>query len=359
MIKGKKPIVIIIAVAVIILAIVVIIIIRNNGSKSDPSSSSTPTTSDSASDITVNIEPDAKRDIDQTENIQVFQVGRLNQFEVNFKSVACYNLPTYISGVADQRATSAELTRLAEAFKQARDDISSSTNLPQIAPMIRGDRLAENILNQANDIYGNFWLVANYSHYVEQQDALNVFSDQELAFIKRAQHVAYALGYVNSSSSQPRPDIAYGMRVEGTSASEQSSVLMTTIGVDAIIENLDKYQICSFDYSYTNTADEGANSGDFNDICRSGTLGRPVPFNFVMPSIDSTAYVNETVNHPQSWPIGYESLTEDCDGSHIGSGETHNRNVKFLMPADIEVETTDININIGDQTIELTAPQTN
>lgn len=270
------------------------------------------------------------------------------RFDVSFKQLACQTTLEYL-GRDDLDSVKRDLDRYAEAFEAVRQDILANAGLPETADLVYGSDLAEDILNQSQDIYGNFRLLANYDHYVEQESELAVFDDRALDFIARVQVTAYAMDYASASADQPRPDLAYGITPEESSPDYFSN---PAINVAKIQQDIGKYQICDLDYIYTNVSGQGLSSHGFGDICRSGSLPRPAEFSFVAPLIaESVAYVNETVNHPASWPIGYESLTEDCAGSHIERNKTHVRVIKFLMPADTNLD--NLTIELAGQTVPL------
>ena len=324
-----------------------IILIANNQSVDQPHDLGSSTLSSRANTKNYDYIRDLDQDliVDLPSNSDPDNNGR---FDVSFKQLACQSTLQYL-GRDDLASTKQDLVEYANTFKAARQDILTNANLPATSALIYEDDLSQDILNQGSDIYANFRLLANYSHYTDQQSALAVLNSDDLDFITRAQVIGYAMNFIASAVDQPRPDLAYGLSARD---SARNYFLNSAVTVEEIQQDVDKYRICDLDYIYTNVSGQGLSSHDFSDICRSGSLARPVEFSFVTPLIvESVAYIDETINHPNSWPIGYDSTTEDCGGSYIERNQTHVRVVKFLMPADTNFD--GLIIEIANQIITL------
>ena len=347
---NKKTVSIVAAIICLATAGLIVFIANNQTDDNQPT--------DKSNDLTRSVSTRAQtydyiRDLDQDLIVELPNTSDPDQsgrFDVSFKQLACRSTLQYL-GQDELESTKRNLVEYANTFEVARQDILSSANLPETAPLIYGDDLSKGILNQGSDIYANFRLLANYSHYAEQQSGLDVLNSADLDLIRRAQVIGYAMNYIASATDQPRPDLAYEL-TRGDLA--ENYFLNSAITVGRIQQDLDKYRICKLDYIYTNISGQGLSSHGFSDICRSGSLARPIEFSFVVPSIvESVAYINETINHPDSWPIGYDSTTEDCGGSYIERNQTHVRAVKFLMPVDTNFD--EIMIKLADQIITLNA----
>lgn len=330
-----------VAVGLALLGLVLYLFLGTNQDDSEPSQPAPP---DNGLVVTRNIISSYTRDLNHDLTVSLsgnFAPGQTGQLDVSFKQLACRSLVEYLGSDSPESARE-QLSAHALSFQAARQSLLDGADLPATSPLVRGDKLSQGILNQGQDIYGNFRLLANYDHYRQQQSDLSIFDDSDLEFIRRGQIIAHALYYADSPSGQPRPDIAYGLTTEGPSP---QPVLNYAATVETISQNLDRYQICDLTYIYTNSSDEGLNSPDFGDVCRSGSLPRPAEFSFVVPSLSATAYVNPTVNHPDSWPIAQGALTEDCDGSYIGRNQTHQRVVQFLILADTDLEALTVDVS--------------
>ena len=232
----------------------------------------------------------------------------VRHLEVNLDSLICRTLEQYMDSKLGAIKTT--LRQHAEAYTAMRSRILTETESQmRVNPLASGDLITDILVE---NLYNNIHLIANWQHYLSQDERLDIFTDDDLIFIRKMQAIHNALRNDAFRSGIDNPEI----------------------NLEDLENSVNRDMICELSYSYKNLG-ELLSSDVFGDGCISSSIRSRNDFSFLQEYIQ----LGQPLTRPnfseeihRSGSFGGGNITFDCSYLSLGSNEVHSRISNFLIP---------------------------